>query len=205
MNAFERIAVEFRDNPRFRIGLWIVIAILWGYGLLEASDALQRRETALGDLRQRISEARVLVRGPDWEGRRVEAQGRLAAFEGSLPSESTSSLAEANLRDWLSQAATRAGVSVRELSLGAPPGTKAETTPPPPGGTAAPQAQGVMVVRAKLAFDFQRRALAALLAEFERADRPIVIDRLLVRNAPQRPSVEIELHTAYRIDRAKRS
>lgn len=199
--------IELRDNPRLRVGLAVVLAIAWLYGLLVWDDAQSAARTELQDMRERIDRLRPFERAEGvWQDRAAEARALNAGLQSFFWEARTRSLAEAAFRDWVQARAQDSGMKVRELTVRAVEGPQASTTGT--GATAsavADRAPDRLVLRARLVAGFVPSQTAQFLVQLHESPRYIGVQRLQIRNpsSGQDGAVEFEVQGVFVIREAK--
>lgn len=185
---------EWRASPRLRLGVWIVIAILWAYGLLVGSDRLAAGWQLLAEVQADVDRLKAVSRQTTWLGRYDESRRHAQALESMLWVSRSRGAAEAALLDMLKDRATRAKLKVRELQMAAAAGA---VLPGPTSREAALPA-GVQVLRATLVVDYDRLPLLSLLAELTRNDQVVVVERVQLRTLGSTPRAEVGVRVLYR-------
>lgn len=209
---------EWRSNTRLRILTYLAVVVAWGYGLLLLSDE-NRHLAEL--LTSRRSELQVLPGEHEreiWRRRLEESQQGLLAWNATTWGAKSASLAEASFRDFLSGAATAAGLKDGDRTLtvshqlGESPARVdvrnhedllgMGQSSAVPGGVHLPRGYGILLAR----FDspFTPQGLTGLLERIESEPRRIAVTRLQVRNPLQgRGAIEIEMRAVFRLATAE--
>lgn len=179
---------ELRANSRLRIGLALIISIVWLYGLLDLRDnnaALvdQYKQTAL-----QLARFGGQQKQTQWPARADEAKEALSLAESRLWHNSTLGLAQAEMQDWLSQQlnqakAVRYAVKVAESDAG--PDQKSDKS------GAAPS--DLNQVKAKIEFNVDPKVLSSLLIAMANADHQIVVESMVVKH----PRTELTVSAWY--------
>ena len=197
LNLFDTILAQIKANPRLRFGLWLILLILWVYGILlldERRDA-EREDYRRLDLRAR--RATLDAGAQNW----AEQAERLRVLRTNLESQvwqaASSSLARATYQDWLNRLFSDAGATRLQMTV-----TLVEERPPVAGDAATTRAEtagdsnrkprDLWQVRTKAAFDFTPQSLLKILTLLAENDRKSVIESLIVRKDPI-PRVELTL------------
>lgn len=181
---------QLAASAGLRLGLLVIVAIVWIYGLLWTSDHVAVRQKELLALNEQAARLAPLARDRQWPTRADEARRVLAALQAMVWVESDPGLAEAAFQDWVRATASRAGLGVRELTVARPAAPAASAS----NGVGA----GVQVIKMRLVAEFNRTALLGFLSEAAGNDRAVVVDRLLVRTWTQPPTAEIDLRVLAR-------
>jgi hypothetical protein len=109
----QRMAAEWKSNPRLRWGALVVLAILGTHALLSLGDARQARINAYGKDLELLARLEGMRRQDEWGPRAGQAQAALKAMTARIPEVPSAGLAQAEMQSWLS---TLAG----EISLAEP-------------------------------------------------------------------------------------
>lgn len=189
---WEEIREQLQRNPRLRLALWAILAILWIYALLLASDALPG---AHAEVRARQSElARLQKIEPIevWRQREADAQSQLRAVEAMGWDATKSAVASAEIQDWLRQLATKSGLGVKELRAAG------SDAPSGAGAAGAAASASVQTVRMRATLEFNPMALAALMHELGQVERGVVIERLQLKLTSKPSVAEMDLRIPLR-------
>ena len=169
---------DLRTSRRLRIGLALIVAILWFYALLDGRDrnASAREQYAL--VAAQLPRLNDQQKQTQWLSRAKEGAQALARAEQGLWHNSSPGLAQAELQDWLSQQLTQSkaanfNVKVAESDAGAGPEQKSDQV------DAA--VSDVKRVRAKMEFNTDPKILDRFLAALAAADHLVTVDSMQVR------------------------
>lgn len=205
-DQFVEVKSQLKANARLRIGLWLVLAIVWVNALFWHSDRLKVLKSDLDDLTIEISRLKPLQSSSLWEQRAQDAQLHLDALRSTQWRESSVGLIQAAVQDWLRQVCTKAGVSVRDVrltsveSLGTQDLTERYRTNPGGGGVNPPRDS----VKVRMVLDFSPMSLAVLLQEMSRNERILIVDRLQFRTWTPSPQAEIDVRASALLDAVAR-
>lgn len=191
------LRVQWQESARLRLGVWAVVGILAAYGVLLGQDHVDARRTELTQLDGELARLRALAREKAWPERAQEAERLSQALSSMAWSERDLGLTEAALQDWLRTVPARLGLKTRELSIVRVESGKADAAGNP-AATANDAAQalppGHALLRARISFEApQRGALMVFLAECARSDRPLVVERLLLRGQPLFAEIDLRV------------
>lgn len=175
---------ELRDKPRLRLGLLVVIALTWAYGLLELEASTGAARVEQARLVDEVARLQGMGSEADWQRQRDEVFARVTELRGRAWREESEGRMQALLQDWLRQQLTAQGLQARDLTVAVLP--------------LAPQDQGsdLRLLRARLAFDFDPDRLHALLGTLAQSPGALRMPRLLVRTTG-RSSVEMDLEALF--------
>jgi hypothetical protein len=183
---------ELSSNARLRVGVVVIAAICWLYGLIVIGDENMTSRKRIESQAEELSRIEPLLRESKWPVRADDAQAQLAQLQAGLWVESDIGLVEAAFQDWIRATANAARLNVRELSLtrgnsaGSGP-TLATPAAAAAGSVATPPVAGSLpfqTVKARVVVDFNRSAILGLLSEAAASERAVVVDRMLLRNVP---------------------
>lgn len=187
---------QWQASARLRWGVRLVLGILCVHGLLMVLDDVDQKRSALKAARQEGSRLAVMGQEGDWAARAKQAQEQLLAYRSMAWSGSDPALGEAALQDWLRKVTTGLGLTVRDLQVArvATPWAGAAATPAVPAdGLVARVPPQTTAMRAKLIVDLKRSAVMALLAELQRNEQSLLVERLVWRGSAVPPQVELQL------------
>lgn len=180
---------QWEESGLIRLGLWAALSILCLYAVLaglDVADAAIERSQGLRDEVQRVQS---LTKDQEWPRRQEEVLGLRAAYDTTVWSDADLALSEAALQDWLRNAAQRLGLKLRDLAV-----VRAEVD----AKSASDLPAGYVVLRVRMSLEVQRTPLLSLLAEIERQERRIVVERLTLRTLSQPATAEIDLRVLAR-------
>jgi hypothetical protein len=187
---------QWQASARLRWGVRLVLGILCVHGLLTLLDDVDQKRSALKAARQEGSRLAVMGQEGDWAARAQQAQEQLLAYRSMAWSGSDPALGEAALQDWLRKVTTGLGLTVRDLQVArvaSPSAGAAATTALPADGLTARVPPQTTAMRAKLIVDLKRSAVMALLAELQRNEQSLLVERLVWRGSAVPPQVELQL------------
>ncbi len=167
---------EWQKNMRFRLGLWLILAILAVYLLIRISDLEQ---AMLVDYRMeaaRIDELSSLCRQKVWIERAEAARALKTRMESKLWRAETRGLAQARTRSWISTLLMENGATNARIEVESPRDT--------PGLEGIRQVE----VRVETGFDFSN--LPNLLKSLENPGRLTSMEQLDVING-SRPRITL--------------
>lgn len=183
-SSFAQLATEFKNNPRLRTGVWLVVGILWLYGILELQDKSAAKVAEYQGLLGRIARVETAARQNVWQGRIDEAREIEAGLTAKLWREQTQGLAQAAFQDWLAQALQQAAVSKPQLTVAVQDGPR----PPEAHGELA----NLWKVSARVVFDFDPKTFHPFMLKLASHENTVVIESLNIRSTPS-PRAEMTL------------
>lgn len=165
---------DLRSNGRLRVGLALIVAIVWLYELLDLQDRNaivldQYKQTAL-----QLARFGGQQNQKQWSARADSARAALSIAESGLWHNATLGLAQAETQDWLTQQlhsvkAVSYLVKVAESEAG--PDKKSGKSDGPPD---------LSQVRAKLEFKSDPKVLNNLLLRMSTSAHQIIVESMLV-------------------------
>ena len=184
------LRASVKDNPRLRLGLWLVVGIIWLYGVLLLRDEVRLATSEYEASAKKVARIEALSRQTEWMARAEPVQALQIELESRLWREGTIGLAQATFQDWLNQAVLQSGVNRAAVTVAA----QEENTPEK--STTVKSDSGfdreLWKVSAKVGFDFIPKSLYALLGRLEGHDKQIIVESLVVRSLPS-PRAEMVL------------
>ena len=194
MGIIDRLREELLGNPRLRIGVVLIAALVVVYAILVLRDAGRNARATAAAPQARIAALAGGARdGELWRAHAQRSRGLLAEYDGYIWHDATMAQAQAAMQDLVNQKLARAGLRSREVNVGG--GIDAAASAPQVAAAGA-NAEPVKI-RARVVFEYQRPALAAFVRGLVDDPRHVGLDRLLIRTTPE-PVVEIEMFALYR-------
>lgn len=187
---FDKLAAELGASRRLRLGLALIVAVLWLYGVLLLRDARDERTRGFRQASVQLARLQEAAGQTEWPQRLEEAKILQAALESGLWRGDSLGLSRAALQDWLAQQMKQAQVPRPLITLaaqeddaaGAPGG--AAPAGGAPAAEAAELAAGLWKVKAKLNFDFTAESLPLLLARLAAPSPRVTVESLRVVREP---------------------
>ncbi len=159
---------ELKTNPRLRIGLALILVVLWVYGLLELGTLNQTRLESYTRLARKAAQLKSQARQEAWITRASEVATLKTQVESSLWNESSSGLALARWQDWLDDTLNTAGATRHTINISESIGKQ-------------PEGQRWQPMRARIEFDSTPDRLNNVLYLLEKAEKLTQIETLTVR------------------------
>jgi len=181
--SFAALRAEFKVNPLLRLGLWVILGILWGYALLLLRDEVRLAADEHLALAKKVARAQALASQTEWEKRIAPAQALQVELESRLWRAGTLGLAQAAVQDWLSQAVQQAGLTRPATSVAAQEEVASEKSSTEAQGKGLATAH-LWKVSAKLSFDFSPQKFYTLMGRIYGTDKQVVVESLSIRGAP---------------------
>ena len=184
----QQAKAQLQSSRLLRWGLMAIIGLIWAEGLARVSDQGRRWQDALSLAQGDLARLQALQREQQWPERAAQARRHLDAQERLLWQAPSAGLAEAAMQDWLRTAATKAGLTVKDLQV-----SRLTPTPVAPASVASGGAGRLPMMRAHLAAEFRRVPTLVLLNEIGGHERALVVERLLLMPAAQPPQFELDV------------
>lgn len=195
-NLLNQLAAQIKANHRLRIGLWLILLILWGYGLLELeshNDSLAKAARTLG---QRVARAEAQSKERDWPERQDQALKRLYDYEALLWTGQTQNLALAAVQNRLVDVMAMAGSTQPQITS-----EIVEIKPEPSRAGGDPPKNlpaNIGLIRTKLGFTFAPGTYYRFLSSLYQTPKYLIIESAFIRGMPT-PHVELTVLAYYKI------
>lgn len=115
--ALDAILQEWRQQPRLRYGIYLMLGIFWLYGILVLRDAVTREQEAWQAAESRNTRARATATSADWLTRAQEAAVAVSEHEKLLWREGSIGFSQAVFQERINQGFSANGITVRALRL----------------------------------------------------------------------------------------
>jgi hypothetical protein len=182
--SLAQLTNELKANPRLRGGLWLCIAILWFYGIVNLQEASVAKAKEYETLVKRSARSQATADQKAWQGRVDEAREIERSLAKRLWHEPTQGLAQAAFQDWLVQALQQGAILKPQMTVVAQEGPKA------PG--AGKGYDEMWKVSARVAFDFDPKTFTPFIDKLAGHEKWIGLETLNVRSSPS-PRAEMTL------------
>lgn len=169
--GFSRLAQEWRQNPRLRLGMWLMLGILLLYVSLVLSD---RRKAIEQDYRRtvgRLGQLEALTKQSEWTERADAARTLCVQLESKLWKAEGRGMALAAIQNWIYGLLKLAGMDEPRVSV------------EPAANVAGVENVWQVAVRVEGLFDAQK--MTTLLHEIETHSLVTEIDDLEIASGPQ--------------------
>ena len=187
---FEKLKLELASSRRLRVGLALIVAVLWLYGALMLRDARDDRTRAFQSASAQLARVQQATKQTEWPKRLEEAKIAQVALESGLWRGDTLGLSRAALQDWLAQQLKQAQASRPLITLAAQDDAALGASNPGNDAAAAELEASLWKVKAKLTFDFTAESLDTLLGKLATPALRTTIESLRVLREPV-PRVEM--------------
>lgn len=182
--SLAQLTSEFTANPRLRAGIWLCVAILWIYGILNLQEASVAKAKEHETLAKRSARIQAMADQKAWHGRLAEARAIEKSLASRLWKEQTQGLAQAAFQDWLVQALQQTAIAKPQLAVVAQEGPK------PQGGDKSHEE--IWKVSARVAFDFNPKTFTQFVDKLAGHEKWIVLEALNIRSSPS-PRAEMTI------------
>jgi|GEM_PF-5072664 len=183
--------VALRSNPRLRIGLVLIVGIIWLSLLLDLRD----QNTALLDRYKQtaaqLSRFSAQQKQTQWMTRAQDAKDVLAVVEQRLWQNPTLGLTQAEMRDWLMQQLLQAKAAQYTVKVSESGGDKGDAK----GSKSTDAPADLIRVRAQIEFNTNPDVLDGLLSRLADADHQVVVESLSVKQ----PRTELTVASWYKV------
>ena len=116
---FDKIQAELAASGRLRLGLALIVAVLWLYCALLLRDERDERMRAFRAASVQLTRLQQAAQQAEWPQRMEEAKVTVAQLESGLWRGDSLGLSRAALQDWLTQQLKQANVSRPLITLAA--------------------------------------------------------------------------------------
>lgn len=171
------LLAELRHNKRLRIGLALIIGIIWLYWLLDMRDQHDQLLDQYKQAGTQVARLQAQQKQTQWLDRAEQAQFALDAAQARIWHSASLGLAQAELQDWLNAQlqelkAVRPTVKVGDPDNSAKANESADK---------ADDTQQLSHLRAQVSLNFAPETLHGLLIAMAAAKNQIVVDSMTVR------------------------
>jgi hypothetical protein len=142
----DELLSQLRDNFRLRLGLWLIAAIVAGYGLNFLEQQRQQLSAEYRNAALHLQKLQSVANQQEWQARAAEMAANRTQIETRLWQANSKGLAQATLQTWLDQQINAAAIAAPRLKV-----------------ESAIEKDGLWQVSARLDGSFSRAALEKLL------------------------------------------
>lgn len=190
------LVIQVRANGRLRIGLWLIVAIIWGYGLLELEQYNNNLEKTANTIGQRLARAEAQNKERDWLERQEQARKRLYDYEALLWVGQTQNLALAAVQNRLVDVMAMVGSTQPQITAEI---VDIKSEAPKTGNDVAPKPPtDIGLIRAKISFNFAPGAYYRFLSALYQTPQNLVIESAFIRGMPT-PRAELTILAYYKV------
>lgn len=184
------LILELKTNQRLRIGLVLIVAIVWFYGVLELRDRSDAAAQGLTVQARQVFRLQQQSAQSGWLDAARSSGARRAEVEKVLWTTDSPGSANAALQDWLQEKARLAGIPLLQVTF-------ADAVDGGPFGAAVRVDKddnlpsGISKVKGRMNFDFDGTTFDRFMASVSMGEHPIFVESLTVRNlAPGRADIQ---------------
>ncbi len=112
-SALTKMQDEWQQNQRLRIGVSIVLAIFWLYGILVLRDAVGQEREAWQTVEMQNTRARLTATSADWVTRSQDVVSAISEHEQLLWRDGSLGLSQAGFQEQIAQSFSSATIIVR--------------------------------------------------------------------------------------------
>lgn len=185
------LLAELKANPRLRMGLWVIVGVLWFYGVLALRDEVQRNNDSYVALSKRVARTQETAAQSEWPNRLGDTKSLQLNMESRLWRENTIGLAQATFHDWLNQLAQQASLAKVQLLVAAQDEESAKEAAGSDGGKEH-ITSSLWKVSAKFSFDFNPQSFYPLMSRMTGHEKKVIVESLVIRSTPA-PKAELLL------------
>jgi len=189
MSSAQSLLTQLRGNRRLRMGVVLIVAILWLYGLLVLGDVVKQQQAELNTEARLLGHAERLMDEGDWAERALQAAAVRTDLEQRLGRRPTAGLARAEFEEALRRAAKAAAVGNFNLQIG----NASESAADVESARANPAAgvPNLVVFNAKLSFEFRPVDAWRFLEVLTTGGALVRVDGLRIRLDPARVELDV--------------
>ena len=194
MSAFEttidRARAELAANPRLRLGVWVIVAILAGYvAFVVQAERVDAASAEYASADSRLVRGRDLLARQDWAERLSAARAIEADLAANFWHAPNEGIAQASLRNVIDDLAARIHLSRPRVEIGL--------------SRPVPDAEGLWQVQARIVTQGVGPATLRLLHRIASHPRKLVVERLdLTRNPSSGMRLQLLLSAYFLLDDA---
>lgn len=178
--------IQIRENFRLRIGLWLIVGILWLYGALELHDYLQAARNKHRAVAERVSRIQSRQSEVKWLTRVKPAKAMDTQLESRLWHASSPSLAKEIIEDWLRSTLTNTGATQTQISVV----QIDEANQNEEESHILPQ--DLWKIRVNLSFGINQANITEMISKIEFSKRQLRVEMLNIRNNGM-PHIDMQL------------
>ena len=185
--AIDRARAELAANPRLRLGVWVIVAILAGYfAFVVQADRVDATSSAFATADASLTRGRDLLDRQDWSERLAAARAVEADLQGRFWQAPNEGLAQANLRAAIDGLTARLPLGVARIDVSA--------------SRPVPDAPGLWRVQARFVGQAVGPAALRLLHRIASHPQKLVVERLDLTRRQGSMRVEILLSGYFLLD-----
>lgn len=173
--------VELRENQRLRFGVYLILALLWIYGITALRDLGVREANNWKQAEADILQARAVAATADWTTREMQARSALTELEGYLWRDGSLGFSQAAFQERIAQTLSRAGAVAPSIRVSS--SSDAGTTQ---------TALAISTISARVQTEYRPSVLFGWLRDVSLrpgAQQPLIlVDSIVIRALPNQPA-----------------
>ncbi|MDM8568121.1 hypothetical protein QUF50_01125 [Thiotrichales bacterium HSG1] len=108
---------ELRSNTRLRLGVWLIVGLLFGYSIMLLNDYRLKTQQEYTRVVARLSQLQTIANQSQWLDRTVKIQQVREKVQGQLWSANTKGLAQATFQQWLRTITKQLKIDTKRLQV----------------------------------------------------------------------------------------
>lgn len=174
---------ELAENPRLRVGLVVIGALLLMYQLAGLSDLREHMSADYAARQTQLARVQNISSEDGWDQRASAMHAMRAALEAEVPRIDSMGLAQATMQSWLRDMATRSG-STLSITMGTPLRVDADA--------------GYWKIPAQISGQMPIHGALNLIRQIESRKELMSVDSIRLTTGNQ-PSISLEVASYYRL------
>lgn len=188
---------QLAGNPRLRIGIALILAIVGIYFTLNKAEQVGKSQQEYRRLAARVAQTRQQASETTWPARSDAASTALDVLRQRDWTDSTDGLLQAKWNDWLQALLTQENAANSSITLADAPLAAGKGNGNTNDAASAPDA--MRPIKAKLRFEVAPKALYNILQALATHQQTMVVDTLSYRWLQTAGRAEVNLRTFARI------
>lgn len=187
VDAVDQARAELAANPRLRLGVWVIVAILGGYfAFVVQADRVDAASAAFASADATLTRGRNLLERQDWAGRLAASRAVEADLQDRFWQAPNEGIAQAHLRTTVDDLTAGLALGLPRVDLGA--------------SRPVPDAPGLWQVQARLVGQAVGPSALRLLHRIASHPQKLVVERLDLTRRQRSMRVEILLSGYFLLD-----
>jgi hypothetical protein len=172
---------ELQENRRLRLGMYLIIGLLWIYGITALRDLGVREMNNWKQAEADILQSRTVAATADWTSREMQARNALTDLEGYLWRDGSLGFSQAAFQERVAQTLSRAGATAPSIRVSS--GSES---------TSANSALAISTMSARVQTEYRPNVLFTWLRDVglrPGAQQPLIlVDSIVIRALPNQPA-----------------
>lgn len=172
---------ELQENRRLRFGVYLIVALLWVYGITSLRDISVREANNWKQAEADILQSKTVAATADWTTREMQARSALTELEGYLWRDGSLGFSQAAFQERIAQTLSRAGANAPSIRVS--------------NGNEASPAQAALAINtisARVQTEYRPNVLFGWLRDVSLrpgVQQPLIlIDSIVIRALPNQPA-----------------